>query len=66
MRDSLRRAGGAADYALPQWGTGLPGEGRVLQMQGRDDDGAFEGRQDGDGRGSEGGVPEDEAVGWGY
>jgi hypothetical protein len=66
MRDSLRRASGAADYALPQWGTGLPGEVRVLQMQGGGDDGAFEGREDGDGRESEGGVPENEAVGWGY
>jgi hypothetical protein len=66
VRDSLRRGGGDAGAALPQWGTGLPGEDRVLQMRNENDDvsrGAHE----------KGAVVEDEeveqdeqAVGWGY
>ncbi len=68
MRDSMRRGGGGVevDAALPQWGTGLPGEDRVLQTQHEHDDG--EGGRRGDDASSEGeGRPHgDEAVGWGY
>ncbi len=65
MRDSLRRGGGAADAAaLPQWGTGLPGEDRVLDVE-HEHNKVLAGRNEED-------VSvtrvrhEDEAVGWGY
>lgn len=69
VRDSVKRdmrLDGGAGSAMPQWGTGLPGEDRVLQMQpGRYGGG---GRSDGDDDGVEGGGDgrEGEAVGWGY
>ncbi len=65
-RDGGDGGGGRSDAALPQWGTGLPGEDRVLQMRFGEEVEA-RGRQGSDGGlhgGSEG--HEDEAVGWGY
>jgi hypothetical protein len=68
MRDSMRRGGGGAgvDAALPQWGTGLPGEDRVLQTQLEYNDGEG-GRREEDARFAGQGVQHrDDAVGWGY
>jgi hypothetical protein len=66
MRDSLRRGGGGADAALPQWGTGLPGEDRVLDVE-HEHNKVLAGRYEEDGVVADEGVRhEDEAVGWGY
>jgi hypothetical protein len=68
VRDSLRRGvgGGGAGAALPQWGTGLPGEDRVLQMKNEREDGP--GGTHGKDAVLEGEEVEqdDQAVGWGY
>ena len=69
VRESIRRdvrGVDAAETALPQWGTGLPGEDRVLQMR-RADDGAAS-RSDGkdDDLADESDAREGDGVGWGY
>ena len=65
VRDSVRLGGGAFAASLPQWGTGLPGEDRVLQLQ-NEDEGADDGRQNGAKAVGWGVKDEEEAVGWGY
>jgi hypothetical protein len=67
VRNSVRRGGGAVAAALPQWGTGLPGEDRVLNQQ-HAHEGARAGQEHGEDSDANSGRGQDEedAMGWGY
>jgi hypothetical protein len=68
VRDSIRRGTGSCwgDGALPQWGTGLPGEVRVWQGNTDGDVDVARMAEEDRGCGAGGGQHEDRASRWGY